>query len=201
MDYHAMWQKWDEFSYDEKYITIGKNQKSAYSLPRRLMTITSYQDLLYKSEKRNDYLRLMFALVRKLREIEDDVPLTRHECVEYLNQIVSDCGDCEYVVGELRDLIYDMNFREDELESFTENHPIPLTDIKPIFDKEGQIIKEKTYSAMMKRLEELSRESEARNMGFMPIEFDMPQETTQQRTTEFLTDGWTCCDDEVNGEE
>lgn len=201
MDYHATWQKWDEFIPYEKYITIDKNQKSAYSLPRRLMTITSYQDLLYKSEKRNDYLRLMLTLVRRWQALPDDVPLTRKQCIEYLDEIISTSGDCQYVVDELRELILRMNFREDELESFAENPPKPLTDIKPILDEEGRIVKEKTYSAMMKRLEELSRESEARNMGFMPIEFDMPQEPASPlRTTEFLTDGWTCDDGTDDGE-
>lgn len=120
MNKHQTWENY-EWHTDKlkgyKHIPTPKPLKPS-------LTVTSYQDLLYKSEKRKDYLELMFLVVRERLELPNDYILTREYCVKQLNTAVKNHGTCYYIVDDITCLICDKDLRETD-EVTTE--PLPMT--------------------------------------------------------------------------
>lgn len=104
---------WDEIPVKKDY----PNEKFYSKKPKRkLMTVTSFQDLLYKSANRSDYLNLMFKLVDLYRG--DYVPKTIKDCTIYLDSIIeSNGGSCSFFVNDCENFIVNNYLLEDEIQS------------------------------------------------------------------------------------
>ncbi len=152
---------WTDFDYFDIDFDVNYNKfKWENQKPQRpLLTITSYQDLLYKSANRNDYLRLMFELVRKWRRMDADVYLTREYCVEYLDEVIESHINCGHLIEACDYIISTYSLREDEEKSTLSETVTPAPAEKEIRN---------VSSEMKSHFEKSSWPTRIRNVGYMP---------------------------------
>lgn len=113
-------------------LLLIKNTMSSLPLP----LITSYADLLIKSEKRRIYENVMFSIVRNWMGVSESYFLTREIAIEYLNNHIDKFDGCFYIVYDCNERIQYEELKDLNNEEFEKNV------INPSIEKSIEELKE-----------------------------------------------------------